>query len=73
MTKKMILEEINREIKDMEMTKLKEVFDFIRFLKYREEIDPTLEILQSEKDYHIVKEGLKQKYKGKTSDWNEVK
>jgi len=73
MTKKMILDEINKEIKDLELEKLKEVFDFIRFLKYREEIDPTLEILLSEKDYNIVKEGLQQKYKGKTSDWNDVK
>ncbi len=73
MHKTLILEEIKKDVHSFKDQKLKEVFDFIRFIKNREEIDPTIEILENKKFYNSVKSGMKQKAKGKALDWNKIK
>lgn len=73
MDKARILEELTKEASLLDKDKLKEVYDFTRFLVNREEIDPTLEILQSDEEYNAVKEGLRQKAKGELHDWDNVK
>ena len=73
MNKAKILEELAKEASLLDKDKLKEVYDFTRFLVNREEIDPTLEILQSDEEYNAVKEGLRQKAKGELHDWDNVK
>lgn len=73
MEKELILDEIKKEVSLLDDVKLREVFDFIRFLNHREIIDPTLEIMQNEDDYLNIKEGLVQKEAGQTHDWDSVK
>ena len=73
MNKTLILEEIKNDITSLKDQKLKEVFDFIKFIKNREEIDPTIELLENKKFYNSVKKGVRQKAKGKVLDWNKVK
>lgn len=41
-------------------------------IKNREEIDPTIELLENKKFYNNVKKGIKQKAKGKVLDWDKV-
>ena len=73
MEKELLLTEINKEVSLLDDIKLKEVFDFIRFLRNREYIDPTLEILQNDEDYLNIKKGIQQKKEGKVFDWDSVK
>ncbi len=73
MDKSIIIQKISKEAALLDDEKLKEAFDFIRFLNNRENIDPTLEILQKEEDYLSIKEGIKQKAEGKIFDWDSIK
>lgn len=73
MNKELIIEEIKRDISGLEDNQLKEAFDFVRFLKNRNEIDPTIEILENNDFYHSVKTGIKQKKEKKVTDWDQVK
>ena len=73
MEKDLLLDKIQQEVSSLDDAKLKEVFDFVRFLNHREIIDPTLEIMQNEDDYLNIKEGLRQKEMGQTYEWDSVK
>ncbi|MCX6152194.1 MAG: hypothetical protein NTX22_16835 [Ignavibacteriales bacterium] len=68
-----ILEQLKKEASLLDQSKLREVFNFIKYLKHREKLDPTLEILSTEEDYKKVKRGLQEKKEGKMLDWNLVK
>jgi hypothetical protein len=73
MEKEFILKEITQEASQLKESDLKEAYDFIKFLRNREFIDPTLELMQNSEEYLNVKEGLRQKKEGKVLDWDEVK
>ncbi|RJP67061.1 MAG: hypothetical protein C4539_10505 [Ignavibacteriales bacterium] len=68
-----IIEELKKEVELLNRQKLKEVFNFVKYLKNRERLDPTLEILSDENDYKTVKKGLKEKKERKLLDWEDVK
>jgi len=73
MDRNIILDEIKNDISSFKESKLKEVFDFVKFVKNREEIDPTIEILENKNFYKSVKKGIEQQKKGKVFRWKDVK
>ena len=73
MKKQIILDEIYKEVTLLDEIKIMEVYDFIRFLRFRESIDPTLEIMPNEEDYLNIKKGIEDKKSGRLFDWDSVK
>jgi len=73
MNKEIILDEIEKDISIFDNVQLKEVFDFVKFLKNKNEIDPTIEILENEPFYQSVKIGIQEKKEGKLNNWNDIK
>ncbi|MCK9425820.1 MAG: hypothetical protein M0Q21_07275 [Ignavibacteriaceae bacterium] len=73
MTRTSIIKQITTEINYFDDVTLKSIFNYISFLKNRDMIDPTDEILANEDDYNKVREGLTQAAEGKTSAWDDVK
>jgi hypothetical protein len=69
MTKSMYIKEITENISVFDSKKLKEISNFIKFLKYQDFIDPTLEILSNEEWSKKVSEGLNEKVKGDLVGW----
>ncbi len=67
MTRTSIINQITNEVNYFDDETLKSIFNYISFLKNRDMIDPTDEILSSEEDYSKVREGLAQTSEGKTS------
>lgn len=66
-------EHIIHDLDTLTAVDLKEVLDFISFLKNRDEIDPTMEIIEDEEYYNSVQQGLKDIKEGRTHDWNDVR
>jgi len=65
----------NKIVKDIEYlndSNLKEVLTFISYIKNRDEIDPTLEIVENEDFYNSVKQGIDDLNSGKFQDWNSL-
>lgn len=65
--------EIEKELKTFSLSEIKEIFHFIKFLKFKSEIDPTIEIIENEYFYDSIKTGLKQKKTGETIIWDKIK
>ncbi|MFA6569794.1 MAG: hypothetical protein WCT77_00965 [Bacteroidota bacterium] len=53
MTKSMYIKEIAENITIFDSKKLKEISNFIKFLKYQDFMDPTLEILSNEERVNL--------------------
>jgi hypothetical protein len=72
MNKSTYIKEITKDINFFDTKKLKELSIYIKFLKYHDFIDPTLEIISNEEWYEKVKTGLAEKAKGEVVNWNSV-
>ncbi len=68
-----LIEEINRNIKSLDISRLNDILDYVRFIKYREDIDPTFEILDSKNFIEKIEQGLKEKAAGDLVSWDEVR
>ena len=73
MTRTSMIKQITSDVHYFDDETLKSIFNYISFLKNRDRIDPTDEILSSDEDYLKVHEGLSEANEGKTSSWDEVK
>lgn len=73
MTRTSMIKQITSDVNYFDDETLKSIFNYISFLKNRDNIDPTDEILSSDEDYLKVHEGLSEANEGKTSAWDEVK
>ena len=73
MTRTSMIKQITSDVNYFDDETLKSIFNYISFLKNRDSIDPTDEILSSDDDYFKVHEGLSEANEGKTSSWDEVK
>ena len=73
MNKALYVKEIINNISLFDMKKLKEIDNFIKFIKYRDLIDPTVEILSNEEWYKKNMNGIKEKENGELVSWDSIK
>lgn len=73
MNKSIYIKEITNEIVFFDTKKLKELFNFVKFLKYQDLIDPTLEIISNEEWYNKTKSGIEEMNRNETVEWNSLK
>jgi hypothetical protein len=73
MNKALYVQKIMNNVSLFDVKKLKEIDNFIKFLKYRDYIDPTLEILSNEVWYKKTLDGIKEKENGEVVSWESVK
>ncbi len=70
MNKSLFVQEISKDLVMFDTKKLKEISNFINYLKYQDYLDPTLEILADEEWHNKVKAGIEEIEKGDVVDWN---
>ena len=73
MNKALYVQEIMNNISLFDLKKLKEIDNFIKFIKYRDFIDPTVEILSNEEWYKKNINGIKEKENGELVSWYSIK
>jgi hypothetical protein len=73
MNKSYYINEISENIAIFDTKKLKEISNYIRYLKYQDYIDPTLEILTNENWLNKIQTGIEEKNNGEVFDWEKVK
>ena len=73
MNKTIIKNQIVNDINSLNDSDLKQVFDFIRFIRNKDDIDPTSEIIENDDFYKDIKQGIKEKQEGKLHNWNDIK
>jgi len=72
MTRTSMIKQITSDVNYFDDETLKSIFNYISFLKNRDSIDPSDEILSSDEDYLKVHEGLSEVNEGKTSSWANI-
>lgn len=72
MNESSIIREIRNNLNSFDTSKLREVLNFIKYIKYQKELDPTLEILNDSIFYKKVKKGIDEKRTGKVLNWEDV-
>ena len=72
MNESLIIREITNNLNSFDTKKLKEVLNFVKYIKYQKELDPTLEILNDSIFYKKVKKGIEEKKKSEVLDWEDV-
>ncbi len=60
MNKALYIQEINENILSFDIDKLKDISNYVKYLKYQEYIDPTLEIVSNDEWYNKVNKGIKE-------------
>lgn len=73
MNKSLYIKEITNDIVSFDTKKLKELFNFVKFLKYQDLIDPTLEIISNEEWYEKTKLGIEEMVNNEVVEWNSLK
>jgi hypothetical protein len=73
MNKSIYIKEINMDLTGFDLSRLKEIFDFVKFLKFKDETDPTSEIMSDRILYNKIKKGISDKNEGKLHNWEDVK
>jgi hypothetical protein len=73
MNKSYYINEISENIAIFDTKKLKEISSYIKYLKYQDYIDPTLEILTNENWLNKIQTGIEEKNKGEVVAWENVK
>ena len=68
----LIIREITNNLNSFDTKKLKEVLNFVKYIKYQKELDPTLEILNDNAFYEKVKKGIDEKSTGDVLNWENV-
>jgi hypothetical protein len=73
MNKASYINEISDNIAIFDTKKLKEISNYIKYLKYQDYIDPTLEILTNEDWLSKVQTGIEEKSRSEVVAWENVK
>ncbi len=73
MNSSVIKKQIFNDIEILNETKLLDLLNYVSFLKNREEIDPTIEIIENEEFYNQVKTGITEIGNGQVYEWNTSK
>jgi hypothetical protein len=73
MTKSAYIDEILCNINGMEFDKVIEISNYVKYLKYQDILDPTLEIASNQDWMKAIYKGLKESAEGEVLDWDTVK
>jgi hypothetical protein len=73
MTKQLYIQEITNNLAAFDTRKLKQALDFIKYMKYQDVLDPTLEFLSNEIFTKKIQLGIEEKKKGEVLSWNSVR
>mgnify|MGYP000846763685 CR=1 FL=1 len=73
MNKQAYIDEIKNIVVTLDIRKLKEISDYAKYIKFKESIDPTLEIIESEDSRRKIEAGLQDIEHGRVHEWNSVK
>lgn len=73
MNKQAYIEEIKNIVSTLDIKKLKEISDYAKYIKFKESIDPTLELIENEDFRARIEAGLEDVELGRIHDWNSVK
>ncbi len=73
MNESFIIREITNNLHSFNTKKLKEVLNFVKYIKYQKELDPTLEILNDTLFNEKVKKGIDEKNAGEVLNWEDVR
>jgi hypothetical protein len=73
MNKNIYIKEITNEIELFDTKKLKELFNFVKFLKYQDYMDPTLEIISNDEWYKKTKLGIEEMMNNDVVEWDSLK
>lgn len=73
MTKSAYIDEILGNINALEFDKVIEISNYIKYLKYQDLLDPTLEIISNPEWMKKINKGLKESSEGVVLDWDKVK
>ena len=73
MTRNLYISEINSVINNVDTKKLKEILNFANYVKFKDNIEPTIEIIGDKDYYKNVKAGIKDFDENNVLDWDLVK
>jgi len=73
MTKSAYIDEILGNINGLEFDKVIEISNYVKYLKYQDILDPTLEIASNQDWMKAISKGLKESAEGEVLDWDTVK
>lgn len=73
MNKAIYIQEISDNIETLDPKTLKHLLSYIKYIKFQDQIEPTLEILGNEKMIEKVRKGLKEIERGEVLDWDKIK
>jgi hypothetical protein len=73
MTKSAYIDEIIGNINTLEFEKVVEISNYIKYLKYQDLIDPTLELISNPVWIQKINNGIDELNEGKVLDWDSVK
>jgi hypothetical protein len=73
MTKSAYIDEILGNINGLEFDKVIEISNYVKYIKYQEILDPTLEIASNQDWMKAISKGLQESVAGEVLDWDSVK
>jgi hypothetical protein len=73
MDKAIYLQEIIENVSMFDVEKLKEISNYINYLKYKDYIDPTLEILSNEEWFEKTQKGISEIDSGDVVAWESMR
>jgi len=73
MTKSAYIDEIIGNINSLEVENVIEISNYVKYIKYRDLIDPTLEIASEKEWMKKIEKGINEIKEGKVLDWDSVK
>ena len=73
MTKSAYIDEILGNINGLKFDKVIEISNYVKYIKYQDILDPTLEIASNHDWMKEISNGLKESDDGEVLDWDSVK
>lgn len=73
MNKAIYIKEINNQLEMFDTKKLRQLFDFVKFLRYQDLLDPSAEIISNEEWLRKTKTGIEEMKNGELIVWDSIK
>lgn len=73
MNKAIYIQEISDSIETLDPKTLKHLLSYIKYIKFQDQIEPTLEILCDSEMLNKVRKGIKEIERGEVLDWDKIK
>ncbi|HPJ37732.1 MAG TPA: hypothetical protein PLT75_04775 [Spirochaetota bacterium] len=73
MNRSMITKKISRDISEFNDQELKEVYDFVTYLKHRENLQASIELLEDKKAMVEIQKGRSDAAAGNIQRWDDIR